>query len=76
MPPTKASRRAPERGQRVAAARKRVGVTQHELAERSGISRSTIARIELGQLHPTVGVALALAGVLDTTVETLFGGGR
>lgn len=52
--------------------RSRQGLTQAELARRSGISRSGIAAIENGALIPSVKAALALAGVLDCTVEELF----
>jgi DNA-binding XRE family transcriptional regulator len=39
-------------------------MTQHELAERSGIHRQTIARIELGDHQPSWQTALALARAL------------
>ncbi|MFX1490957.1 MAG: helix-turn-helix domain-containing protein, partial [Promethearchaeota archaeon] len=34
--------------------RKKVGLTQSELAERVGISQSLVARIEKGQVNPSV----------------------
>jgi putative transcriptional regulator len=76
MPRQKASRRAPERGHRVAVARKRSGLSQRQLADRTGVARSTVARIELGVHQPSVTVALAIARELNTTTERLFGGGR
>jgi DNA-binding XRE family transcriptional regulator len=75
MPTETLERRAPERGHQVAAARKRAGVTQQVLADRIGVAKSTIARIELGQHQPSVTVALAIAKALKTTTEKLFGGG-
>jgi DNA-binding XRE family transcriptional regulator len=69
------TRRAPERGHQVAAARKRAGLSQQALADRIGVAKSTIARIELGQHQPSVTVALATAKALKTTTEKLFGGG-
>jgi putative transcriptional regulator len=57
---------------RLAAARKRAGLSQKQLATRAGVARSTVARIELGLHQPSVTVALALATELDTTVEALF----
>jgi DNA-binding XRE family transcriptional regulator len=68
--------RAPERGQQVAAARKRAGLSQQALADRTGLAKSTIARIELGQHQPSVGVALAISRELAEPVEALFGGAR
>jgi len=70
------SRRAPERGHQVAAARKRAGLTQQVLADRTGLAKSTIARIELGAHEPSIGIALAIARELDTTTDALFGGGQ
>ncbi len=75
MPASKPSR-APERGHRVALARKRAGLTQPQLAEKVGVSRPTIARIETGGHAPSVTIALAIARALGEPVETLFGGDR
>jgi DNA-binding XRE family transcriptional regulator len=72
----KASRRVPERGHRVAAARKRAALSQQQLADRTGFARSTVARIELGVHQPSVTVALAIASAVGEPVETLFGGER
>lgn len=72
--PSKRNRRAPERGHQVAAARKRVGLSQQGLADRTGLAKSTIARIELGQHQPSVTVALSIARELGEPVEALFGG--
>ncbi len=41
-------------------ARRRAGVTQHELARRSGVSQPTISRIESGKMQPTVDLMLRL----------------
>jgi putative transcriptional regulator len=75
MPASKPSR-APEHGHRVAQARKRAGLTQPQLAEKVGVSRPTIARIEAGGHAPSVTIALAIARVLGEPVEALFGGER
>jgi DNA-binding XRE family transcriptional regulator len=75
MPASKATR-APERGHRVAQARKRAGLTQPQLAEKVGVSRPTIARIEAGGHTPGVTVALAIGRELGEPVEALFGGER
>ncbi len=74
--PTKKPSRAPERGHRVAQARRRAGLTQPQLAERVGVGRATIARIEAGGTSPSVALALRIAQTLGEPVETLFGGER
>lgn len=73
--PTRKPTRAPERGHRVAQARKRAGLTQQQLAEKVGVGRVSIARIE-GGTPPSVTLALAIARELGAPVETLFGGER
>ncbi len=75
MPATKGSR-APERGNRVAQARKRTGLTQPQLAEKVGVGRATVARIEAGRQSPSVALALKIAREVGEPVETLFGGER
>jgi DNA-binding XRE family transcriptional regulator len=76
MPTQTVTRHAPERGHQVAAARKRAGLSQQALADRTGLAKSTIARIELGVHQPSISVALSIARELDTTTEALFGGGQ
>ena len=76
MSSKKGIRRAPERGQRVAQARHRAGLSQPALAQRVGVGRATIARLEAGTQVVSVDTALAIARELDSTVETLFGGGE
>jgi putative transcriptional regulator len=75
MPRQKPSR-APERGHRVAQARKRADLTQQGLAEKVGAGRQSIARIEAGEQVPSVELALAIAAAVEQPVEALFGGGR
>lgn len=60
---------------RVRERRTAVGLTQAELAERAGISRTAVTAIEGGRLVPSVAAALAIAEVLGATVEALFGRG-
>ena len=47
------------------------GHTQAALAARVGIATNTIARIERGELCPSVFIAQRLADALDVGVETL-----
>ena len=47
-------------------------LTQSQLAEKVGTTRQTILSIEKGRYTPSVGLALRLSQVLNTTVEELF----
>ncbi len=48
------------------------GMTQQELAARTGVSRQTIIAIESGRYNPSVALALKLAQALLANVEDLF----
>lgn len=50
-------------------ARISAGLTQDELAQSVGVTRSTIARLETGESNPTVETLKKLAGVLDIQFE-------
>ncbi len=76
MPVETVPRRAPQRGPQVAAARKRKGLTQQQLADALAINRVSLARVEAGTRSPSMDLALRLAGVLGESVDSLFGGGR
>jgi len=47
-------------------------MSQADLADRVGVSRQTIVAVEKGNYNPSVELALRLARVLTTTVESLF----
>lgn len=47
-------------------------MTQQELADRVGVTRQTIVSIEKGNYNPSVELALRLAKVFGTSVESLF----
>lgn len=49
------------------------GISQMDLAERSGLTRQSIGAIESGKATPAVDVALRIARALDCQVEDLFG---
>lgn len=51
------------------------GWTLDRLAEATGAGRATISNVEMGKWNPSLRVALALARVLDTTVEELAASG-
>ncbi|MFA9443799.1 helix-turn-helix transcriptional regulator [Egicoccus sp. AB-alg6-2] len=59
-------------GQRVRRMRRALGLSQAELADRAGISRQALGTLEAGRHLPRVDAAVALAGVLGTTVEDLL----
>lgn len=47
-------------------------LTQQEVADAVGVSRQTIIAIEKGNYVPSVSLALRLAKLFSTSVETLF----
>ncbi len=49
--------------------RKKVGLTQAELADRVGISQSLVARIEKGQVNPSVGTLKRILNVIEEQKE-------
>lgn len=54
----------------LAVARRAAGITQQELATKSGVSRMTVQRVEAGVIDPHVDTLLAIARVLG--LEPLF----
>lgn len=52
--------------------RKKLGLSQNELAKMVGVSRNTISSIEVGQFNPSAKLALILCIALDKTFEELF----
>lgn len=59
-------------GGRIRRMRKRLGLTQDELAERAGISLQHMGDMERGGANPTFSCLVRLAGALDADVEDLF----
>lgn len=72
MPSRKPKLPVPGRGRRIAEAREQRELTQEQLAERVGVSRSTIARIETGAATPGLDVGLAIARALGASAEKLL----
>src|SRR5450755_4157470 len=62
-------------GMRLRLARQARGFSQQQLAGMAGISRQAVSAVESGISDPSLRVALALARVLGTTVEEMFGPG-
>jgi len=53
--------------------REALGMTQEELAQKSGISRQTISSIETGKYENVlVGTLASIATALGTTVDKIF----
>ena len=73
--PTRPGPRGPELekfGQRVRRMREDAGLSQSELARRSGIDRPSLHRLEAGRLDIGVSRLVALARALDCTPGELF----
>ncbi|MCK9254699.1 MAG: helix-turn-helix transcriptional regulator [Bacteroidales bacterium] len=52
--------------------RKRLNLTQDELAKKVGVSRQSINAIETGKYNPSVILALKLSEMFDKSVNELF----
>lgn len=61
-----------ELGRRIRELRARQGLSLDTLADRSGVSRAMLSRVELGQSSPTAQLLNKLCGGLDVTLSALF----
>lgn len=52
--------------------RERLSMSQKELAEKVGVRRETIVRLERGQYNPSLKLAVDICKVFDATVEEVF----
>ncbi|MFD1177137.1 helix-turn-helix transcriptional regulator [Paenibacillus puldeungensis] len=52
--------------------RKRLGLTQNQLAAECGVARQTINCVENSKYDPTLELAFKLAQILQTKVDELF----
>ena len=52
--------------------RARHNMTQQDLADRTGVTRQTIAAIEQGKFNPSTVLALKMASLFDKSVNDLF----
>lgn len=55
------------------AARERAGISQKELARRSGVAQANISRYEAGSCFPNLVSLLSLAEALDLSVDEFIG---
>ncbi len=56
-------------GREIAERRKGIGMTQRDLAEKTGIDQPAISRIESGRANPTITTLEALAAGVDATLS-------
>ncbi len=61
-------------GERIAAQRRALGLSQEAVAQAGGVTRQAVGAIESGRTQPSVALALAIARALNASVEELFGG--
>ena len=47
-------------------------LTQEELAEKVGVRRETIIRLETGRYNPSLELAIKISRAVNTPVETIF----
>ena len=52
--------------------RKKIGMTQNELSQKSGIPRPTISKIESGKRNVTIDTLTALAAAMGKRIELNF----
>lgn len=57
---------------RVKISRVQVGLTQQQLAEKTGITRQTISLIEKGKYNPTLKLCLDICYVVGKTLDEVF----
>lgn len=56
-------------GQRIALLRKAAGMSQEQLAEKAGIGRGHLSRIEAGKYEVTLWIVQAIAEAIGMTVD-------
>jgi transcriptional regulator with XRE-family HTH domain len=61
-------------GEAIRHQRSALGISQEELAKRSGLHRTYVSDIERGARNPTVGSIQKIAQALQVPVAKLFGG--
>jgi DNA-binding XRE family transcriptional regulator len=61
-----------EFGQKLSAARARVGLSQSDLARRSGVRQPHISKLEAGEMEPRLSTIFAVADTLGVLARSLF----
>ena len=59
-------------GKNLRAARKKLGLTQEEVAQRSGVEQGEVSRIERGIRDPQISTAEKLAAAVEVPPGRLF----
>ena len=59
-------------GEKVRKERKLAGLTQEQLAEKVGVRRETIMRLEKAQYNPSPKLAIDISRVLNAPIEDIF----
>ena len=62
----------PRIGKRFKEAREKIGLTQEELAEKSGLSTNYISTVERGSSFPRCEKLILLMNALDTSADAIF----
>ncbi len=52
--------------------RKKLGLTQEELAEKAKIPRTTVTKIESGSYNPTISTLMSIASAMDKKLQVIF----
>ena len=71
-PPIDSARLALTIGSRIRAHREKLGLTQNDLAQATGIHRPNIARLEKGVGLPNLATVIKIANGLSVTLESLI----
>ena len=59
-------------GRRIAELRKEVGLTQEQLAVKTGLDRTFVGYIEKGDRNPSIETANKIARALGITIDEIF----
>jgi len=59
-------------GREIQQARKRVGLTQEQLADKTGLSLTYIGYLEIGKKRPSLDTLIKIADILQTKVRDLI----
>ena len=62
-------------GKRIRQARELAGLTQEQLAEKIGVSRTAVVRWEAGETDPTLDHLIAMTTILKVSADFLLGTG-
>lgn len=52
--------------------RQNIGMTQEQLAEKVGVRRETIMRLEKAQYNPSLKLAIDISRVINVPIEEIF----